>query len=522
MDYDQQSSHGFFATDHKNPAPCARSRRTPWRPRWRNPRGLSRIVTPWRLGQRAGGGASCSGGRTKGERSTEREIRIVSMNSVTLENFRCFGEKQTVRLAPLTLLVGENSTGKTSFLALIRALWDMAYAARIPDFRETPWDLGSFDEIAHHRGARGGRADRIGTGFTLGRRVRGGAPNEFRFTLAKDRTAPAPVNIYRARRENWISETLLPSEPYSLAVGTDRGEWRLRAGDDFPVSRDGYIAQHAWYVFSSYSRFRMDEFEPTEDSPEMGHGDFAKIRNVSARHAPLRSMRPFASAPVRSEPLRTYDPSRIYVDPEGDYVPVYLAEAKASDPDTWQFLKRGLERFGGAAGLFDEIDIKQFGDFGGPFQIRVKKHDGGYKGPWRNIADVGYGVSQALPVLTELVRPDTPDTFLLQQPEVHLHPMAQAALGSVFCEVASSRRPRRQIIVETHSDHLINRIRMDVRDEVTDLRPEDVMVLYFERDGLDVKIHEVTFDSEGNVDAPTSYGRFFMDEVHRALWKKRS
>ena len=44
------------------------------------------------------------------------------MHAITIENFRCFGEKQTARLAPLTLLVGENSTGKTSFLALFRSL----------------------------------------------------------------------------------------------------------------------------------------------------------------------------------------------------------------------------------------------------------------------------------------------------------------------------------------------------------------------------------------------------------------
>ena len=441
------------------------------------------------------------------------------MNSVTLENFRCFEEEQTVRLAPLTLLVGENSTGKTSFLALIRALWDMAYASRVPDFKEPPYDLGSFDEVAHHRGARGGRADTIVAGFTLNADgLRNGAPNEFGFSLAKDRTAPAPESRYRARGKNWITETLSPTKPYSLAVGTNRGTWQLRETDDFPVSRDGYIAQHSWYIFSSHSRFGMAEFDAADGSPPMMKEDFTKIRKVSERHAPVRSMRPFAGAPVRSEPLRTYDPSRLIADPEGNHVPVQLAEAKASDSDTWQYLKRGLERFGGSAGLFDEIDIKQFGDYGGPFQVRVKKHDGRYKGPWRNIVDVGYGVSQVLPVLTELIRPDTPDMFLLQQPEVHLHPMAQAALGSVFCEVASSRRPRRQLIVETHSDHLINRVRMDVRDEVTDLRPEDVMVLYFERVGLDVKIHEVTFDQLGNVDAPPSYGRFFMEEMHRTLW----
>ena len=49
------------------------------------------------------------------------------MESVTVKNFRCFREEQTARMAPLTLLVGENGMGKTSFLALLRALWDVAF-----------------------------------------------------------------------------------------------------------------------------------------------------------------------------------------------------------------------------------------------------------------------------------------------------------------------------------------------------------------------------------------------------------
>ena len=89
------------------------------------------------------------------------------MDSITLENFRCFRERQTARLAPLTLLVGENSTGKTSFMALIRALWDVAYEHEIPDFKEEPYDLGSYDEIVHHRGARGGRAKTFEAGFSV-------------------------------------------------------------------------------------------------------------------------------------------------------------------------------------------------------------------------------------------------------------------------------------------------------------------------------------------------------------------
>ena len=70
------------------------------------------------------------------------------MDRITVRNYRCFREKQTARLAPLTLLVGENSTGKTSFLALIRALWDVAVREAVLDFKEYPYDLGSFREIA--------------------------------------------------------------------------------------------------------------------------------------------------------------------------------------------------------------------------------------------------------------------------------------------------------------------------------------------------------------------------------------
>ena len=76
--------------------------------------------------------------------------------------------------------------------------------------------------------------------------------------------------------------------------------------------------------------------------------------------------------------------------------------------------------------------------------------------------------------------------FLLQQPEVHLHPRAQAALGSLFCNLAASGK---QIIVETHSDYVLDRVYMDIRDSKTDLEADDVSILYFERDELDVNIH---------------------------------
>ena len=89
------------------------------------------------------------------------------LQELRLRDFRCFREQQTARLAPLTLLVGENSTGKTSFLAAIRAMLEVGSYHRDPDFRAPPYDLGSFHEIAYRQdpnGRRGG-AESFGLGF---------------------------------------------------------------------------------------------------------------------------------------------------------------------------------------------------------------------------------------------------------------------------------------------------------------------------------------------------------------------
>ncbi len=442
------------------------------------------------------------------------------MNEIRLKDYRCFRDEQTARLAPLTLLVGENSAGKTSFMAMIRVLWDIGYGFRSPDFKEDPYDLGSFDEIAHYRGGRGGRASTFEAGFSaeLGREV-----SSFEFTFGRSGTAPVPVRRRFSLGSAWMEETFALDEPYSLRVGTSRGSWGLGDTGEFRViSHTVERTILRPYLFLAPMSLREDGtgFAPLADAPPISSQDLEMLGDLDHFIWSIRRQRqrPFASAPVRSKPRRTYDPSRPTPDPEGDYVPMYLADVSSGDEQTWTDLKDGLERFGKAAGLFDEISFRRLGGRAGdPFQVEVRKFGGRLKGPMRNLIDVGYGVSQSLPLITELLRPDAPDMFLLQQPEVHLHPMAQAALGSLFCRVAGTER---QLVVETHSDHLMDRVRMDVRDGETDLKPEDVSILYFERNDLDVRIHSLRIDEDGDIlDAPDSYRSFFMEETMRSLWR---
>ena len=455
------------------------------------------------------------------------------MDRIVIKDFRCFHEEQTARLAPLTLLVGENSTGKTSFMAMIRALWDVAYEHQVPDFKEDPYDLGSFDDIAHHRGRRGGRAETFEAAFdTTVKRSRladdtsdGGSSDHFSVTFGRSGTVPIPVQRRLAHDKLWIEQRLTREQDHELRIGTSRGSWKLTPTDkSTPMNLTQYTMRPLYFSLRVYRAIHAvddePQFIPLGSSPEITEKDLDEVNKLASGRAFPRvrraTQRPYASAPVRSKPRRTYDPARSISDPEGDHVPMYLANMYFQDESGWKRLKGALESFGQSSGLFDEIHIKQLGKRESePFQVQVRKFGDNLKGPPRNLIDVGYGVSQVLPVITELLRRDSPSMFLLQQPEVHLHPSAQAALGSLFCQIAS---PRRQLIVETHSDHLLDRVRIDIRDGQGRLKPDDVSILFFERGNLDVRIHSLRFDKNGNVlGAPNSYRKFFLTETQRSI-----
>ena len=470
-----------------------------------------------------------------------------------LKNFRCFRGEQAARLAPLTLLVGENSTGKTSFLAAVQAVWDAAYGSGAPDFRKAPYDLGSFPEIEHRRGGRTSVADSFAIGFKeLGPEER---LFDFDVTFGSRRAAPAPVA--RAWRDHAVSiehrllaqdkepdEDPWQDSPQEYVFKSPEGSWRygIESLRQLPVYTGFFTLLRIAATGDDPSRHltewdRVEKLETGKksklvtlsltdhlkplagtDGTQPSRKDLVAFSTLADQLMHARPQEPpFASAPVHPEPRRTYDPVKVETDPWGTDVPSRFASLQFQDKAGWAAMKERLDAFGRESGLFDDFTVKQLTDIeGGPFQLQVRKFGKrGRKGPERNLVDVGFGISQVLPVLAALFRVNGPPMFLLQQPELHLHPSAQAALGSLFCRTAEAGR---QIVAETHSDYIMNRIRLDVRDRRTALKPEDVMVLYFERDDLDVRIHPIGFDEDGNVQgAPPSYRRFFTDELNRSL-----
>lgn len=424
-------------------------------------------------------------------------------------------------LAPLTLLVGDNSTGKTSFLAMIRALWNHPVVVGDTSFKGPINDLGSFDDIAHYRRGHGGRTDCFKAGFEFEAATEPRKKRSVSVVFRDVGTVAFPVETRLSSDEGrvWIEVARqLPGRSWQLSVGTEQGEQSFDIGPMNPSeSPMPLVSLSSLLTHGPLAGNGNDQLE--SGVAKMSDNDWRSLQELAYADC-FHDYRPgslYASAPVRSRPYRTYDPSNLARDPEGDHVPHLLANISLqANRRQWQETRKQLETFGKDSGLFDEIKIRRLGARSSdPFQLQVRKFGTSAKGPMRNMIDVGYGVSQVLPVLVELFREDGATAFLLQQPEVHLHPSAQAALGTLFCRAAAAGR---QLIVETHSDHLMDRVRMDVRDGKTDLRPEDVSLLFFERRNLGVRIHSLRIDSEGNIlDAPSSYRRFFMTEMYRSV-----
>ena len=439
------------------------------------------------------------------------------MESVTVKNFRCFREEQTARLAPLTFLVGENSTGKTSFLALLRALWDVAFREVAPDFREAPYDLGSFGDIVHNRGANEDcSTSRFEAGFVYQKPMADGEEIHYDslsfLTVFEERWGvPFPVGRSITGKDAWIKISVDEKGGATLKFGADEKEWDRLLDPDLPFVRDDEVTGFLDTFF--FSTFTIKDGRPVQDE-SIPRDELQPIFNLLSPTIPARY--PYAGAPVRSYPKRTYDPIRPSRDPEGEYIPTYLANMSRRNSEEWKTLKANLEKFGKQSGLFDVISINSFGDTAGsPFQLHIGKRGSKSGGSTRNLIDVGYGVSQTLPLITELFNPEAPSLFLLQQPEIHLHPSAQAALGTLFCEIAG---PERQLVVETHSDFILDRVLMDIRDKTTDLRSGDVSILYFEPNDLDVTIHSLRLDDRANIlNAPPGYRQFFADELWRSV-----
>ena len=444
----------------------------------------------------------------------------MNITQFTMEEVRCFAERQEFEIRPLTFLVGENSTGKTTALACFQVLVNYLCDGEI-NFNSDPYSMGVFKDIVRNS-RKTEKAFELG--FTLG------GENEdvectVEFTEKKGGFEPAVNSITMKftdgemvlRRLDDITEWLRDAPVQRAGMTTWKKVPSMRV-ISFDKEQNQYCVDvDSGFLDRTSFSFLLDRFTAIDE----GEKALANYLNKKEKQTGIpwwrigENIAAFSTAPIRSRPKRTYDPTREFYDPEGGDVPMLLMRIQAANKKRWEALRAQLVEFGKRSGMFQNIEVKNLGGaIGNPFQLKVK-----VRGPNSNIVDVGYGVSQILPILVHSLDPPICQGgpfFLLQQPEVHLHPRAQAELSSLLATAASQSRGGQSFIVETHSDYMIDRARIEIRKGT--IRPEDVSLIYLEPKGNVVKVHNISFDKMANMEGvPPHYGEFFLKEYRQLM-----
>ncbi|MDP2161335.1 MAG: AAA family ATPase [Flavobacterium sp.] len=141
-------------------------------------------------------------------------------------------------------------------------------------------------------------------------------------------------------------------------------------------------------------------------------------------------------------------------------------------------------------GIGTDIYSKKVGD---SYVIILKNSNGNET----TIKHVGFGISQILPIIVEGLRMSNTSTLILEQPEIHLHPKLQSLLFDFLYGLTLSGKT---IIIETHSDHLITRMRRRIAEEVENKMKDQINLTFIETSGQDVIFKEIPLDDYGTSD----------------------
>ncbi len=426
------------------------------------------------------------------------------LTKLRIKNFKCFEDTGEMEIRPLTLLVGPNSSGKSSIMQFLLAL---RQTVESPDIQVAfaPNDswvrLGSYpDFIFRHEWQR-----------------------KLEVILEFTEHSPAPVRSSRRpdklclkARWRYNKKTTQIQLEESELVFND-GEFtqlvvrRAREYEAILKStlEDGKEERHEALPihFYDFAVRVKKERKLTDFSRQVAH----PLGRITIRRiVELGLRRLFYLGPLREFPQRSYvisgqAPSDVGVRGER-YAEVlwFASRTKRQRQRMLESINRWVKEFG----IAREVKLQRLGKSN---QYQVLFVDAATNLPV-NIADVGFGASQLLPIIVQGFYAPPGSVLLVEQPEIHLHPKAQATLGDLLMEVV--KVGDRQIIVETHSEHLLARIQRRIAEQK--FSREQVAIYYFEPTPEGTKIHRIELDEYGQLAEPIPEG-FFEEGLEEAL-----
>lgn len=440
------------------------------------------------------------------------------LKELRIQNFKGWKDTGTIRLAPISLIFGANSSGKSSigqFLMMLKQTAESQDRKAIfyPGSKNSAVQLGSFREMVYQR--------KLENVISFGYEWNTLQKLKFRDTLSQ-KNYTADTIVYNAKvgadtdsdmlRVEELSYHLKEGQSSVLKVGMRPSD--KKAGQYEVNSEEYQLIRNPGRVWYPSPPVRFYGF-PDEVVNYYKNSEFVQSLNL-AQEQLFKSI--FYLGPLRIKTERLYTWGGITPESVGFSGELTIAALLASKNRriSLGYKKRAkpFEEIIAASlesmGLIDDFRVKKIAENRQEYEVNIRTK--GSK-DWVDLPDVGFGISQVLPVLVQCFYAPRGSIIIMEQPEIHLHPKAQSALADVIIDVINSKENGEdreiQVIIETHSEHFLRRLQRRIAENTI---TKDRVAAYFANiDKIPPSLDPLKIDTFGNIENwPPD---FFGDEM---------
>ena len=406
---------------------------------------------------------------------------------IRMKNFKSWKDSGEVKLAPLTGFFGTNSSGKSSLLQMLLLLKQTAEREDSEEViffgdEDSCVNLGSFPELIHGHQVSEILELEFGCKFNEPLQIR--VPSsEYRPVLSHRPTDVEGITFETCIRKPQERPVVDKFSYHRLPDNVEILKWQQgkfnygRSSDDIRIIR------------SCYKLTPSNQFRYTEDIVKL-------IKSFEDQFLNVHYL-----GPIRAKPQRQYHWSEkllANVGHLGQKMIDAMLVSRANQQKTPHYgeevliedrISKWLQKMDLAyAFSIEPANSRHNLDY----NVYIQKSSDSAK---VTLADIGYGLSQFLPVLINCYFAREGSTLILEQPSMHLHPMVQSQLADLLIEVVNERKL--QILIESHSEHLLTRLQLRIAEQKI---AADQTALYFcENENGASKIKSLELDDLGNI-----------------------
>lgn len=455
------------------------------------------------------------------------------LKQLRIQNFKGWKDTGNIRMAPIALFFGANSSGKSSigqFLMMLKQTVESPdrKAVFYPGGKNSAVQLGSYQEMVFHRDP--GNKISFDYRWSLPESLKFKDPVSGQIFSGDNLSFHAEVGLGDKERHTLVLDhlqyELMEEGAGSLSISMERksdtkSEYKVDA-THYPLKRK---QGRAW---SPGAPVRFYGF-PDEVVAYHQNADFVQTLNLL--HEKLfRSL--CYLGPLRTKAERLYswtgiEPESVGYAGENTVAAILAARSRKISLGYRRPAKPFEEIIATKLkemGLIEEFMVNPISEQRQEYEVKVRT-----KGArdWVDLPDVGFGISQVLPVLVQCFYAPAGSIILMEQPEIHLHPSAQSALADVMIDVINSREKGGnrdiQLVIETHSEHFLRRLQRRIAEDAV---PQGKVSAYFANiDKIPAKLEPLQIDLFGNIRnwPPNFFGDEMGDitEQAKAATKKR-